>query len=373
MSIQDGIAYMAYPASGMQGSSYQADPSHSFRTMPHWDPAASMWLSAWMGPFADQYQECMKYHFCKLYPVGATDGHMRVPDVHERVTAASAAVAPLSGTALGPDTPRAQGTASYGELIANRVRTPRGSVSRRVRQSASQTLRTPRSKLAKPTAAGRLGAVQRAAGKASSAPFTPRKGKRGPAESCKGAETQRDMLDRIASVPTSAQTLAPPAHVQPACESLHLDTPRRSGMTGTDVVTGVEKAASVLTSNSGKVPRLPIGRQNAPPAENSLVALSPRVLDTSLQAQPVEEQLPATVSAATCQTCPSNDLLVVYNKRDATQLRKRMLDAACKGEIVCASSGGSWDLGDLGDVAGDWAPTMGMYSCDIARLHYEGT
>ena len=94
VSVQGHVAIMAYPTS-VRGQSYPADPSHSFRVASHWDPGFSSWLSVWMGPFADHYQECMYHHFSKVHPrMKAAERRGMMPDVHE--VSASAPTGTLS-------------------------------------------------------------------------------------------------------------------------------------------------------------------------------------------------------------------------------------------------------------------------------------
>jgi hypothetical protein len=289
-----------------------------------------------------------------------------MPDVHEvhTVTTPSHAETLYTVTEIGPNTPRVrtprvQG-ASKGGATASGGRTPRSNRScLRVQESPAKT---PRGKSGKAwvARASRLAAVQHAAGISSPAPETPRGRKPAAALAKKGC-AKHVSFQQTPSVPSSALPQLPPSQPQVVCDSLRPPgTPRHSKLTDADVAID----AKLLVGNavtSQKVPLLPIGRSSVAAAENSnsLVALSPRVLEQTLQDHDDVAQMQPAISAATFQSCQSNDLLAVYSKEDAKMFRKRALDAARKGEQMIDPAGGSWDVGDLGDVAGDWAPSIG--------------
>lgn len=355
---------MACPTSA-RSRSYTADPTHAFKVTAHW--AGSSWLSAWMGPFADHYQECMYHNFSKLHPRRkAAERRNMMPDVHDAMTTSSVETV-YTCTEIGPGKPQVQGSAANGGAIAQGARTPRTSRSPSCLRVKGSPARTLRGKAGKSGAtAGRLATVQHAAGYGSPAPSTPTKNKAA-AMSKKGAGKQATAFEqRPSGAPVSAQTWVPPAPMHAVCDSLRPSTPRRSRITDADLVMDakllVGSAASAPTATPSKVPLLPIGMSPAGVAPgNSMFALSPRVLEQNLTDQ-VGDGLQMAAAVSTAQTWQSNDLLAGQNQEEATLFRKRALDAACQGQQLSDTNlaGGSWDLGDLGDVAGDWAPTRGV-------------
>ena len=292
-----------------------------------------------------------------------------MPDVHEvSASAPTGTLSVLTCTDIGPGTPRVQGTVMTAGAAASGAHTPRSSPCLRVQESPA---RTPRKSGKAGAIAGRLAAVQRAGGRNSAAASTPRRRKAGAKSQKQAAAKAAAIVRGPAGAPASALTWVPPGQMHVACDSLRPGTPRRSKITDADVVMDakllVGSAASEGVSRATtafKVPLLPVGASLAA-AGSSMVELSPRVLEQKLQSEDAV-QVPGALSGV--QTWQSNDLLAGYSQEDAKLFRKRVLDAACKGEQISDPAGGSWDLGDLGDVAGDWAPTIGVYPAVVLRF-----
>ena len=312
-----------------------------------------------MGPFADHFQQCMYYHFSKMHPrKRAAEKRSMLPDVHEAVAASAVTASLYTCTDIGPGTPRVQGTVTTAGAAASGARTPRRSACLRVQDSPA---RTPRRRAGKagPTA-GRLAATKRAGGRTNSAPSTPRKRTAGVKAQNKAAQQPVAVELGLSGVPASTLTRVPAGQTHAACDTLCPGTPRRSKLTDAEIemhakllVGSAASGRAPRPTTASEVPLLPIGGATA---RNSMVDLSPRVLEHSLQA---EDGVQASGAVSAAQTWQSNDLLAGCSQEDAMLFRKRALDAACKGEQISPPAGGSWDLGDLGDVAGDWAPTIG--------------